>query len=78
MPTKAISSPAAPRSAPVPAQHPDADFVALRARAGRAGYSVMRTCRADGTTIFVVSRWGMLRELDVAALKSFVDRVSPP
>jgi hypothetical protein len=79
MPAEAHSSPTAARSESCPAQHPDAHFAALRARAAQAGYALMRTRRADGSTAFLASRWGLLRELaDVTAAEDFLRRIGAP
>ncbi len=77
VPSKAITSPAAPRSAPDPTLPTSADFAALRARLAVAGYSLARVFPADGgAPAFLVSRWNLLRELpNLDAVEQFLRQI---
>jgi len=57
----------------------DKRIATLRARAARAGYSLFVIAATDGSSSFLVQRWGHSRELrDPAEVEAFLQQVSAP
>jgi len=55
----------------------DKHITALRARAALADFELMIISSADGTSAFLISRWGRTVELpDVVAVEAFLDRAA--
>lgn len=55
----------------------DKTFQTLRARLALAGHALNRTEASDGPRRYMVSRWGMVRELrDLCAVEAFAKQVA--
>ena len=57
----------------------DEHFAGLRARARIAGYEVSIIAAGDGTSAFMISRWGRTVDLpDAAEVSDWLDRIGAP
>ena len=56
-------------------QH-DQHVAALRARASRAGYQLHILAAGNGTSTFMIARWGRVHECDLVGVEAFLDRAA--
>ena len=55
----------------------DKQFATLQARCAIAGYELVIIDAGDGSSAFMIQKWGLVRELrDMAAVEAFLDRAA--